>query len=78
MAVPLMGGIKRGHAIIFFFLSNGEVPTTAIKLEGGGGGGVEALTLSDPGGGAILPPRLFAASPAKIRRASHLNLSDFS
>ena len=29
-------------------------------------------------GGAILPPRLLAGSPAKTRSASHLNLSDFA
>ena len=36
------------------------------------------LTLSGPGGGAILPPRLSAGSPAKTRKASHLNLFYYS
>ena len=37
------------------------------------------LTLLGPGGGAILPPpRPLAGSPAKTKRASHLNLSDYS
>ena len=36
------------------------------------------LTLSGPGGGGNIAPRLLTGSPAKTRRASHLNLSDFS
>ena len=52
-------------SIILTPLSTNEINANELNVS-------QSLTLSGPGGGA------FTASPAKIRRASHLNISDFS